>query len=155
MRFYSFVMKNVGRRRVRSLLTILGMAIAVGAVVSLVGIATGFQNSFMAIYQRQKVDLIVEQMNVKDKLTSRLAESAGEKIAAIPGVHEVNTGLVSLISMEGVGPVGACSKVGPSIRATCSGWTSSAATGSRPMTSGVCCWGRPWQVNWKRASATK
>ena len=43
MRFYSFVMKNVGRRRVRSLLTILGMAIAVGAVVSLVGIATGFE----------------------------------------------------------------------------------------------------------------
>ncbi len=107
MRFYSFVMKNVGRRRVRSLLTILGMAIAVGAVVSLVGIATGFENSFMAIYQRQKVDLIVQQKNVKDKLTSRLPESAGERIAAIPGVHEVNTGLVDLISMADVGPVGA------------------------------------------------
>jgi putative ABC transport system permease protein len=106
MHFYTFVMKNVGRRRVRSLLTILGMAIAVGAVVALVGIATGFENSFMSIYQRQNVDLIVQQKNVRDKLTSRLPESAGERIAAIPGVHEVNTGLVDLISMEGAGPVG-------------------------------------------------
>ena len=35
MRFYTFVLKNVVRRRVRSTLTVIGMAVAVGAVVAL------------------------------------------------------------------------------------------------------------------------
>ncbi len=44
MRFYQFVLKNVFRRRTRSALTVTGMAVAVAAVVSLVGIAEGFKS---------------------------------------------------------------------------------------------------------------
>ena len=57
--------------------------------------------------QGWKVDLVVQQKAVKDKLTSRLPEMLTAKISAIPGVREVNTGLVDLISIEGAGPVGA------------------------------------------------
>ncbi len=106
MRFYTFVMKNVGRRRVRSLLTISGMAIAVGAVVALVGISKGFETSFLAIYQAQNVDLLVTQKGARDRMTSSLSEALGDQIAAIPGVHEVNSGLVDLVSMPDMGPVG-------------------------------------------------
>ena len=52
-----------------------------------------------------KPDLIAQQ-NVRDKLTSRLPETLTAKISAIPGVREVNTGLVDLVSLEGAGPVG-------------------------------------------------
>jgi putative ABC transport system permease protein len=106
MRFSTFVVKNIVRRRVRSSLTIIGMAVAVGAVVALVGISFGFERSFLAIYQHQKVDLIIQQAGVKQKLTSTLPESLGDKIAAIPGVKRINSGLVDWISMEEVGPVG-------------------------------------------------
>ena len=46
MRFYSFVFKNVIRRRVRSTLTVIGMAVAVGAVVALVGISSSSGHRF-------------------------------------------------------------------------------------------------------------
>ncbi|MGW8256069.1 MAG: ABC transporter permease [Thermoguttaceae bacterium] len=106
MRFSTFVVKNIVRRRVRSSLTIIGVAVAVGAVVALVGISFGFERSFIAIYQHQKVDLIIQQAGVKQKLTSTLPESLGPKIAAVPGVASVNSGLVDWLAMEELGPVG-------------------------------------------------
>jgi len=106
MRFYTFVFKNVIRRRVRSTLTVIGMAVAVGAVVALVGISHGFERSFMQIYERQKVDLIIQQRGVKQKLTSVLDIELGAKIAEIPGVKRVDSGLVDFTSMDELGPVG-------------------------------------------------
>jgi putative ABC transport system permease protein len=106
MRFYTFVLKNVLRRRVRSCLTIVGMAVAVGAVVALVGISQGFERSFLDVYQRQKVDLIIQQRGVKQKLTSVLESKLGEQIAKISGVKAVNSGLVDFTSMDELGPVG-------------------------------------------------
>jgi putative ABC transport system permease protein len=106
MRFWTFVLKNVVRRRVRSSLTIVGMAVAVGAVVALVGISSGFEQSFMAVYQRQKVDLLVQQRGVKQRLTGVLDAKLGDRIAKIPGVKQVNSGLVDFTSMDELGPVG-------------------------------------------------
>ncbi len=106
MRFYTFVLKNILRRRVRSALTVIGMAVAVGAVVALVGISRGFERSFLAIYQREKVDLIIQQRGVKQKLTSVLDAGLGKKIAEVPGVKTVNSGLVDFTSMDELGPVG-------------------------------------------------
>jgi putative ABC transport system permease protein len=106
MRFYTFVLKNVVRRRVRSSLTVIGMAVAVGAVVALVGVSSGFENSFLAIYQRQKVDIVVQQRGVKQKLTSVLDAKIGDEIAKIPGVKQINSGLVDFTSMDELGPIG-------------------------------------------------
>src|SRR3989304_4184091 len=106
MRFTSFVVKNIVRRRVRSGLTVMGVAVAVGAVVALVGISFGFERSFLAIYQRQQVDLIIQQAGVKQTLTSALPASLEEKIARLPGVKRVNSGLVDWIAMEELGPMG-------------------------------------------------
>jgi putative ABC transport system permease protein len=94
MRFYTFVLKNVVRRRVRSTLTVVGMAVAVGAVVALVGISSSSIQSFLAIYQNQKVAIIVQQRGAKQRLTSVLSDKLGDEIARIPGVKQVNTGLV-------------------------------------------------------------
>jgi ABC-type lipoprotein release transport system permease subunit len=58
------------------------------------------------VRQKPEADLIVQQKGVKDKLTARLPEKLTAKISAIPGVREVNTGLVDLISLEGADPVG-------------------------------------------------
>ena len=106
MRFYTFVLKNVVRRRVRSSLTVIGMAVAVGAVVALVGISSGFERSFKAIYQKQKVDIVVQQRGIKQRLTSVLDAKLGDQIAKIPGVKQINSGLVDFTSMDELGPVG-------------------------------------------------
>ncbi len=106
MRFYGFVLKNVARRRVRSTLTVISMALAVGAVVALVGVSSGFERSFMDVYQRQKVDIIVQQRGIKQRLTSVLPVKLGDRIAKIPGVKQINSGLVDFISMDQLGTVG-------------------------------------------------
>ena len=46
MRFYQLILKNVLQRKARSALTMIGVAVAVTAVVALVGIADGFERSF-------------------------------------------------------------------------------------------------------------
>jgi putative ABC transport system permease protein len=106
MRFSTFIVKNIVRRRMRSFLTVVGVAVAVGAVVALVGISFGFERSFLAIYQNQKVDLIIEQTGQKQKLASSLPLAFAEKIKAVPGVADVYPGLVDQIAHEELEPLG-------------------------------------------------
>jgi putative ABC transport system permease protein len=106
MRFSTFIVKNIVRRRMRSCLTIVGVAVAVGAVVALVGISFGFEQSFLEIYKKQNVDLVIEQVGQKQKLASTLPLSLAKKIAADPDVDIVHPGLVDQISMEELEPVG-------------------------------------------------
>jgi putative ABC transport system permease protein len=106
MRFSNFIVKNIVRRRMRSTLTIVGVAAAVGAVVAFVGISFGFERSFMAIYQRQGMDLIVDQTGQKNKQVSSIPLAFGEKIAKIEGVKMVHPGLMDQISMEELEPLG-------------------------------------------------
>jgi putative ABC transport system permease protein len=100
MRFYTFVLKNVVRRRVRSSLTVIGMAVAVGAVVALIGVSSSSERSFAEVYQRQNVAIIVQQRGAKQRLTSVLDAKLGDEIKKIPGVTEVNGGLVDFTSLE-------------------------------------------------------
>jgi len=103
MRFYAFVLKNVVRRRVRSCLTVIGMAVAVGAVVALVGVSSSSIQAFLSIYDAQKISIIVQQKGAKQRLTSTMPEKLGDEIAKIPGVKQVNTGLVDYTSLEELG----------------------------------------------------
>jgi putative ABC transport system permease protein len=106
MRFLFIVLKNTVRRPLRSLLTIIAIAIAVGSVVSLVGIASGFEETFLTLYKNAGVDLIVVRAGAKQRLTSTLEESLGEKIKKIPGVREVIPGLADVVSFEEFGLYG-------------------------------------------------
>jgi putative ABC transport system permease protein len=100
MRFHTFVLKNVIRRRMRSSLTVIGVAVAVGAVVALVGISSSSERSFLDIYRRQNVAIIVQQKGAKQRLTSVLDEKLGEQIAKLPGVVTAVPGLVDFTSIE-------------------------------------------------------
>jgi len=98
MRFYKLIFHNVMRRRLRSALTAVAVAIAVGSIVSLVGIANGFRDSFMDFYQSADVDMIVVRSGSQRRLTSTLDESLANKIQALPGVKEVVPGLADIVS---------------------------------------------------------
>lgn len=76
MRFYTFVLKNVIRRRMRSSLTVIGVAVAVGAVVALIGVSNSSERSFLEMYQRQNVAIIVQQRR-QATLDQRVGRHAG------------------------------------------------------------------------------
>jgi putative ABC transport system permease protein len=106
MRFTTFVIKNITRRRARSVLTICGLGVAVGAVVALVGIAEGFQGSLKRLYEDHHVDMVVVKAGLADRGTSALDESLGERIAKIAGVKAVDPSLMDAVSFEDVSMFG-------------------------------------------------
>jgi len=90
----------------RSGLTIFAVAIAGGAVVSLVGISAGFERSFLSLYEGVGIDLVVVRAGLRQRLTSSLDEKVGDQIERVAGVKRVFPGLVDVIAFEDVGLYG-------------------------------------------------
>src|SRR6476661_2319198 len=95
MYFFTFLLKNLVRRPARSLLTIVGLAVAVGAVVALVGVATGFEDEFLNVYRSRDLDIVVQRAGSSSERQNRsLPEHFEEEIAQVKGVKLVAGGLV-------------------------------------------------------------
>jgi putative ABC transport system permease protein len=69
-----FVWKNLWRRRLRTLLTLCGIGMAIGAFVGLVGFSSAFENEWLRIYSSSGTDIAVIQQTF---LNTSLNESAG------------------------------------------------------------------------------
>ena len=59
MTFPTIALRNLCRRPTRSVLTLTGIAVGIGAVVALTSIAWGFEASWARIYTARGTDLIV------------------------------------------------------------------------------------------------
>jgi putative ABC transport system permease protein len=100
MYFATFLLKNLVRRKARSLLTILGIAVAIGTVVTLRGVSYGFERSFRANFERRGIDLVVVSSGIPDQLRSNLDEGIGTQIEGIAGVRRVSSGLLELVDVQ-------------------------------------------------------
>ncbi len=100
MRFTTLVAKNVIHRPVRTVLTTVGLAVAISAVVILVGISWNFERSFMAIYESKGIDLVVVRAGSSNQLSSSLDIRMGETLRKIEGVSEVSASLVDTVGFE-------------------------------------------------------
>ena len=100
MRFSTIIARNLLRRGARTGLTVVGLAIGVSAVVSLLGISWGFEHSFMVIYESKEIDLVAVKAGIGDRLTSNLEETLVEKIRELPGVKATGGSLTDLLSFE-------------------------------------------------------
>ena len=100
MYFITMTFRNVLRRPLRSTLTLVAVALAVCAVVSLVGIANGFRDTFMEFYEGADVDLLVVRSGSARRLTSTLDEELGDRITRVAGVKEVIPGLADVVSFS-------------------------------------------------------
>ena len=100
MGFFSLVLANIFGRMARSLLTISGMAVAICAVVALVGIAKGFQKSLRDLYEQRGIDLLVLQAGKVQQTSSVLPLSLVDEIAALPGVAQVAPALSDVVSLD-------------------------------------------------------
>jgi putative ABC transport system permease protein len=98
MNFFGITIKNLLRRPARSLLTIVGLAVAVAAVVSLVGVATGFERTFIGMYNQRDIDLVVQAAGGKTNLINNLPQNLFGKLQQIQGVKQVLGGSLDLIS---------------------------------------------------------
>ena len=100
MRFESLILKNLFRRPMRSLLTLLALTTAVAAIVSLLGIAQGFTQSFRQIYETHAIDIVVSRQGSADRLSSSIAAGYADEIAKIPGVRRTAAVLLEQLNLE-------------------------------------------------------
>lgn len=100
MFFLSLVLRNLIRRKMRTLLTILGISVGVTAVVTLVTISYGFENEWMKAFQSRGTEVVVMKSGTADILTSSLDESIKSDLYKIDGVKEVASVLVDLVAVE-------------------------------------------------------
>jgi putative ABC transport system permease protein len=100
VRFFTLIAKNVLHRPVRTVLTTVGLAIAIAAVIILVGISWNFETSFLAIFRSKGVDMVVGRAGSSNQLSSSLDEKMGDRLLAIEGVAEVSPSLVDTVAFE-------------------------------------------------------
>jgi putative ABC transport system permease protein len=100
MRFVTIAVKNLVRRPGRSLLTAAGLAVAVAAVVSLVGAAESLERSYLSLYETRGADLVVQRRGGAVQISRGINESFGEKIRALTQAGVVTGGLLDIVSFE-------------------------------------------------------
>ena len=106
MRFGALILKNLFRRAARSTLTVLALATAIAAVVSLLGISQGFTRSFADIYAAHSVDIVVSRQGSADRLSSSVDVAFAETIAEFPEVDRAAAVLLETLSLEDAGVYG-------------------------------------------------
>jgi putative ABC transport system permease protein len=105
--FTGFVWKNLQRRRLRTLLTLCGIGMAIGAFVGLVGFSRAFEQSWLRIYSSSGTDIAVIQETF---LSTSMDESVGAKLLALPAVAQATPVIYNLMDLT------------PEVNAVAYGW---------------------------------
>lgn len=106
MRFSTIILRSLFRRRTRTILTATGLAVAIAAVLDLVGIAWNFENAFLTIFQTKGIDLVVIRAGVSSQLSSTLDQSLITKLRAIDGIDDIAVSLMDVVGFEQANLVG-------------------------------------------------
>ena len=95
------VLKNLLGRKTRSLLTVVGIAIGIAAMVALGAIADGLEEGYTAMLTGSQGDLIVTQADAADISAAAVDEKVGQQLQALPEVEDVTGMLQSIVTAEG------------------------------------------------------
>lgn len=95
MWFSTLLLKNVLRRKFRSLLTCIGFAVAVGTTVALLGISESFERAWLESMTRRGFDIVVVEGGKPNQTDSELDQTIfREKIEQVPGVKLIAPNMV-------------------------------------------------------------
>jgi ABC-type antimicrobial peptide transport system permease subunit len=96
------ILRSLFRRKARTLLTMIGIAVGVSAVVTMGAMAEGFINSYTTVLSSSGADVIAAQKDSVDVMLSALDESVAAQMAAVPGVEKVSSVLIGLVTTPDV-----------------------------------------------------
>ena len=100
MRFLTVILKNLLRRSTRSLLTIIGVAVGIGAVVALTSLSTGFEKTWEQAYSARGTDLGVTKVTSQSPLPAAFPAGVADEIARMEGVAKSVGVLSDYLSIE-------------------------------------------------------
>jgi putative ABC transport system permease protein len=94
--FTGFAWKNLWRRRLRTLLTLLGIGMAIGAFVALVGFSRSFEHEWMRLYSSSGIDIAVVDKNF---MNSSVSQSIQPKLDAVPMVAQAEPMIFNIMDI--------------------------------------------------------
>jgi len=86
MHFATFILKNLTRRRTRTALTVLGLAVAVGSMIALLAVKNNVEDAALRSFNRRGVDLVVTQAGKTSELNSDFSEDLVEQARKLADV---------------------------------------------------------------------
>ena len=101
MEWLKFILKNLMRRRTRTLLTVLGISAGVAAIIGLGAMADGLSAGYDSMISGSNADLVISQPDAMDISMSSVDENVGEKVASMPEVEEISGMLEGFMQTEG------------------------------------------------------
>jgi putative ABC transport system permease protein len=99
MTFYTIVFRSLTRRPVRTCLTLVGISIGIAAVVTLVGMAWGYEKGIGKQLDVVGIDVVVSNMD-GGLMPKAFDESLQGKVAKLPRVEETTSVLMQMLSVE-------------------------------------------------------
>lgn len=78
----------------------LGLAVAVAAMIALLGISHNFEHTVVSTFERRGLDLVVVKGAVTEQLNSELPDTVIAQIKAIPGVVLVDAALIEMTDIS-------------------------------------------------------
>ncbi|MBL6983496.1 MAG: ABC transporter permease, partial [Anaerolineales bacterium] len=96
------ILKNLLRRKGRTILTVFSIAIGVAAIVALGALADGIQAGYDSFLTGSKADLVISQPEAMDVSLSIIDESIGRELAVMPEVAEISPMIQSFVQTEDV-----------------------------------------------------
>jgi putative ABC transport system permease protein len=99
MTFFTIVFRSLTRRPVRTCLTLFGISIGIAAVVTLVGMAWGYEKGVTNQLDAVGADVVVSNMS-GGLMPKVFDESLLEKVAVLPRVVKATSILMQMLSVE-------------------------------------------------------
>lgn len=100
MNFLEIPLKNLCRRPLRTVLTVLGIAVGVGSLVALLGMSRGADRAFVLAALERETHIIAMRRGAVDVLGVSCDESLGDRIAQENGVDAVAGELIGILDIE-------------------------------------------------------
>jgi len=94
--FTGFAWKNLWRRRLRTLLTLCGIGMAIGAFVALVGFSRSFEHEWQKLYSSSGTDIAVVDKNF---MNTAVNQSLLGKVRAVPLVAQAEPMIFNIMDI--------------------------------------------------------
>lgn len=100
MYFATIAFKNILRRKMRTFFTVIGIGVAVGAFIALVGLSRGLENAWMQALLERDTHAFAVPRGVIDVLSASIDQRMSTKMSKIEGVVSVSGELVDLVDLD-------------------------------------------------------
>lgn len=95
------IIKNMMRRKGRTLLTILGVSVGVASILGLGALAEGLEQGYGAVLNNSQADLVLSEPSAYDITLSAVDEEIGDQLSSMPEVSAVSAMVQGIVQTEG------------------------------------------------------